>query len=51
MKLQERVALSSRLGVITLLREGLFVRLYNQSLARWLAATDKPLKVSVRALL
>lgn len=48
MKLHERVALSSRPGVITLLREGLFVRLYNQSLAKWLAQADKPLKVSVR---
>lgn len=48
MKLHERVALSSRPGVITLLREGLFVRLYNQSLARWLAQADKPLMVSVR---
>lgn len=48
MKLHERVALSSRPGVIMLLREGLFVRLYNQSLAKWLAQADKPLKVSAR---
>ncbi|MGL4751486.1 MAG: hypothetical protein ACRCXB_03540 [Aeromonadaceae bacterium] len=49
MQIAQKVALSARPGVISLFREGIFVRCYNQSLMRW-GQIGQPLKVSVRPI-